>query len=102
MKNLASNEKVIFKNCLSFSNCISKVNNTLVDDADDIDVVMLMYNLIEYRDNYLRTSEILWLYCREKPALGDTNSITYFTVAKCITDWFRIKEKMRNRCNRRQ
>ena len=47
-----TNKKVIFKNYAPFTNCISKVNNTLVDNAKDIDIVMQMYNLIEYDDNY--------------------------------------------------
>ena len=40
--------KVIFKNYASFTNCIRKINNTQVDDAQGTDVVILMYNLIEY------------------------------------------------------
>ena len=46
------NKKVIFKNYAPFTNCISKVNNTQVDNAKDIDIVMQKYNLIEYSDNY--------------------------------------------------
>ena len=46
---------VAFKNCAPFTNCISKINNTLVDNAKDIDIVMPMYNLIEHSDNYLKT-----------------------------------------------
>ena len=44
------NKEVIFKNYAPFTDCISKINNTQVN-AKDVDVVMLMYNLIEYRDN---------------------------------------------------
>ena len=40
------NEGVIFKNCVSFIDCISEINNTQIDNAKYIDVVMLMYNLI--------------------------------------------------------
>ena len=40
------NKKVTFKNCAPFTKCISRINNTLVDDALDIDVVMPMYNSI--------------------------------------------------------
>ena len=54
------NKKVIFKNCAPFTNCISRINNTQVNDAHDIDVVMPMYNLIEYSDNYSNSSGILW------------------------------------------
>ena len=51
-----TNKKVIFKNCAPFTDCISKINNAQVDNAKDIDIVMLMYNLIEYSDNYSKTS----------------------------------------------
>ena len=46
-----TNKKVIFKNCAPFTNCISEINNTKVGNAKDIDIVMPMYNLIEYSDN---------------------------------------------------
>ena len=42
------NKGVIFKNCAPFTDCISNINNTKMDNAEDIDVVMPMYNLIEY------------------------------------------------------
>ena len=45
-------KKVIFKNCAPCTNCISKMNNTQIDNAKYIDIVMPMYNLIEYSDNY--------------------------------------------------
>ena len=55
-----TNKKVIFKNCAPFTNCITEINNTHVDGAQDIDVVMLMHNLIEHSDVYSKTSESLW------------------------------------------
>ena len=51
---------VSFKNCAPFINCISEINNTQIDNAKDIDIVMPMYNLIEYSDNYAKTSGSLW------------------------------------------
>ena len=52
----ANNRKnIIIKNCASFTNCISEINNTQIDNAKDIDIVMPMYNLIEYSDNYSKT-----------------------------------------------
>ena len=53
------NKKVTFKNCAPFTKCISRINNTDVDNAHDIDIIMPMHNLIEYRDNYSKTSGIL-------------------------------------------
>ena len=55
-------DKKIFKNCAPFTNCITKINSTQVDDARKIDVVILMYNLIEYSDAYSKTSGSLWQY----------------------------------------
>ena len=51
-----TNKKVKFKNCAPFTNCLSKINNTQIDNAEYIDIVMPMYNLIEYSDNYSKTS----------------------------------------------
>ena len=46
------------------------MHNTRVDDAKDIDVVMLIYNLIEYSDNYSKISGHLWQCCTDKPAVN--------------------------------
>ena len=54
------NKGLIFKNCASFTKCISKISNTEIDNAQDIDIVMPMYNLIEYSDNYSKNSGGLW------------------------------------------
>ena len=54
-----TNKKVIFKNCAPFTNCISEINNTQVDNAKDADIVIPMHNLIEYSDNYPETSASL-------------------------------------------
>ena len=51
-----TNKKVIFKNCVPCTNCISETNNTQVNNAKDIDIVIPMYNLIECSDNYSKTS----------------------------------------------
>ena len=51
-----TDKKVIFKNSALFTNCIRKINNTQVDNAEYIDKVMPMYSLIEYSDNYSKTS----------------------------------------------
>ena len=56
-----------FKSCAPFTNCISEINNTHVDNAKDIDVVMPMYNLIEYSDNYAKTTGSLWQYFNDEP-----------------------------------
>ena len=88
-----TNKKVIFKNCAPFTKCISEVNNTNVDDAKDIDIVTPMYNLIEYSDNYSKTSRSLWQYCKDIPAVNNNNPIVKFTNNN-LTDSFNFKVKM--------
>ena len=61
------NKGVIFKNCPPFLNCKSEINNTETDNAEDIDIVMPRYNLIEYSGNYLKTSGSLWQYGKDEP-----------------------------------
>ena len=51
---------VTFKNCAPFTTCISRINNTDIDNAQDIDIVMPTYNLFEYSDNYSKTFGSLW------------------------------------------
>ena len=53
-----TNKKVIFKNCAPFTNCISEINNTQEDHAKDIDIVMSVYNLIAYSNNYSKHLEV--------------------------------------------
>ena len=50
-----TNKKVIFKNYTPFTDCITEINDTQIDDGQKIDVVMPMYNLIEYSDAYSKT-----------------------------------------------
>ena len=58
--NANSDTDVAFKNCAPFSTFTTKINNIFVDEANHIYVAMLMYNLIEYSDNYSDTSGSLW------------------------------------------
>ena len=87
-------KRVILKNCVRFTNWINRINNTQVDDAHDIDLVMPMYKLIEYSDNYSKTSRILWHYCKDQLAVDNNGAIVYFIVANSLTDSFKIKEKL--------
>ena len=66
----------VFKNCPPFTLCVSEINNTQIDNCKDIDIIMPMYNLIEYSDNYAKTSGSLWQYYRDEPNdnLADSKS----------------------------
>ena len=88
-----TNKKVIFKNCAPFTNCISEVNNTQINNAKDIAIVMPVYNLIEYSDNYAKTTGSLWQYCKDIPARNNNNEIIVFDVNN-PTDSFKFKAKI--------
>ena len=89
-----TNKKVIFKNCAPFTNCISEINNTQIDNAKDIDIVMPMYNLIEHCDNYAKTAGSLWQYCKDIPARNDANNDIIVFDVNNITDSFKFKAKI--------
>ena len=59
------NKNLEFKNNAPLINCISKINGTKIDNAKDLDVVMPMYNLLEYSKNYRKTTQSLWNYYRD-------------------------------------
>ena len=61
------NRILAFKNSASFTNCISKINNVLADNAEDLDIVMPMYNLLEYSKNYRKTTGIFLNYYINEP-----------------------------------
>ena len=84
----------VFNSCAPFTICISRKHNTKVDDGQYIDVVMPTYKLIDYSDNYSKTSGVLWEYCRDEPAVDANGAITNFTEDNTITDSFKIKEKI--------
>ena len=86
-------KKVIFKNCALFTNCISKINNTQIDNAEYIVIVMPMYNLIEYSGNYSKTSGSLWQYCKDISAVNNAGNMVDFTATN-TTDSFKFKTKI--------
>ena len=88
-----TDKKVIFKNCAPFTKCISKINNTEIDNAQSLDIIMSMYNLIEYSGNYSKTSGSLRQYSKEIPAINNNGNILDFNGANA-TDSFIFKTKI--------
>ena len=73
---------VTFKNCAPFTKCISRINNTDIDNAHDIDIVMPMYNLIGYSDNYSKTSGTLCQYYKDDSNDNLTDSESFKSKVK--------------------
>ena len=104
---------VTFKSCAPFTKCISRINNTDIDNAHDINIVMLMYNLIEYSDNYSKTSGSLRQYYKDisndnlarsesfkykvkitgkTPADGNTKDVEIIVSLKYLSNFWRTLE----------
>ena len=71
------NRSLAFKNNAPFISGISKINNVLIDNAEALDIVMPMSNLIEYSKNYEKTTGSLWNYYRDIPTDPVTNSESF-------------------------
>ena len=65
------------RDCAPFTKCISRINNTDIENAKDIDIVMPIYNLIEFNDNYSKASGSLWQYYEDDPNDNTTQSESF-------------------------
>ena len=70
-----NNIQVVCKKCVPFTDWISKINNTKIDTAKDIDVLMPIFNLLEYPVNHSKKSRSSWQYYRDKPGLTDAGGL---------------------------
>ena len=82
LDNAKRNKEVAFKNNAAYINCISKINSVKIDNAEDLNVVMTMYNLLEYSKNFRKTTGSLWNYYRDElsnPLSSNSESFKYKT-----------------------
>ena len=87
------NRPLIFKNNAPFFSCITRINGELIEDADDLDIVMSMYNLLEYSKNYRKTIRSLYNYYRDE--LSDDADDNNFDNIKVInSNTFKYKNKI--------
>ena len=85
------NKPLILKNNASFISCITKINNELIEDAEDLDIVMPMYNLLEYSKNYGKTIGSLYNYYRHE--LSDDDDDNNFDNIKVVnSNTFKYKK----------
>ena len=76
-------KKLAFKNNSPFISCISKINDTFIGYAEDLDIVMPMYELIECSKNYKKTTGRFWNYYRDQPNSGvggENNNVNYSSI----------------------
>ena len=77
LNNGTFDKTLAFKDNASFTSCILKINNTLIDNAEHLDIVMSMYNLLEYSKNYSKTIGSFWNYYRDEPDSGAQGNKNY-------------------------
>ena len=98
-----SDADIIVKGNISVNNtagaaAANNTNNTQIDNVEYIDIVMPIYNLIEYSGNYSKTSGSLWQYCKDIPAVNNAGDIVDFNGANA-TDSFNFKTKITGQTN---
>ena len=69
-----TNTNVVFKNCASFTRCVTHINDEHIEIAENLDIIMPMYNLIEYSDNYADFSGSLYQFKRNEPLVNDAGN----------------------------
>ena len=90
---LRRNRPLILKNNTPFVSCMTKINNEFIEDADDLDIVMPMYNLLEYSKNYRKTIGSLYNYHRDE--LSDDNKPNNFHNTNVVnSNAFEYKNKI--------
>ena len=86
------NRKLILKNNAPFVSCITRINSELIEDADDLDIVIPMYNLLEYSKNYRKTIGSLYNYYRDE--LTNDNNSNFANRNVVNSNTFKYKNKI--------
>ena len=89
------NRKLILKNNAPFVSCITRINGELIEDADDLDIVMPMYNLLEYSKSYRKTIGSLYNYYRDELTNDNVPADNFFNNIRIInSNIFKYKNKI--------
>ena len=72
--NIAADTNVAFKNCAPFTRCVTHINDENIETSQNLDIIMPMYNLIEYSDNYSDSSGSLYQFKRDESPMNDNNN----------------------------
>ena len=87
------NRPLILKNNAPFVSCITRINGELIEDADDLDIVMSMYNLLEYSKNYRKTIGSLYNYYRDELS-DDADDKNFDNIKAVNSNTFKYKNKI--------
>ena len=83
-----ANTYVAFKNCAPFARCITHINDEHLETAENLDIIMPMYNLLEFSDNYPDSSGSLYQFKTDEQNVGDGN---IYNVSTDTSSFFKYK-----------
>ena len=92
------NRPLILKNIVPFISCITRINGELIEDADDLDIVMPMYSLLEYSKNYRKTIGSLY-NCYRDELSDDTDNNQFNNIKVVNSNTFKYKNKIIDNTN---
>ena len=87
------NRPLILKNNVPFASCITRINGELIEDADDLDIVMSMYNLLDYSKNCSKTIGSLYNYYRDELS-NDANDNNFDNIKVVNSNTFKYKNEI--------
>ena len=87
------NRPLILKNNAPFISCITRINGELIEDADDLDIVMPMHNLLEYSENYRKTIGSFYNYYRDELS-DDPDNDNHDNIKVVNSNAFKYKNKI--------
>ena len=85
--------QVAFKNCVPFTTCITKIDGTIIGDAEDLELVMPMYNLLEYSLNYSDKKGSLWFYSKYEATNFNADILRIIIILNILTIWLNYRKK---------
>ena len=88
IENKNVNSSLAFKNCAPFTKCITHINDEHLETAENLDIIMPMYNLLEYSDNYSDSSGSFYQFRRDEPAESHAD------VSVCNSSSFKYKSNL--------
>ena len=85
---VAANTNVAFKNCAPFTRCVTHINDEHVETAENLDIIMPMYNLIEYSENYSDSSGRLYQFKRDESPMNNAGNTLNVAFRKSNGRWW--------------
>ena len=87
---VVADTNVAFKNCAPFTRCVTHINDEHVKTAENLDVIMPMYNLLEYSDNYADSSGSLDQFKRDESPVNDNNNLLNVALENSVSFKYKV------------